>query len=469
MARRAARCCVAVLAAWSAAAHAQSPPAESAAPAEPPFADRLTRDWGGLRTRARDAGFQLDVTYVGEVLGNVTGGVQRGAVYEGRLEMGFEVDLGQALGWSGATFRASAWQIHGRGLSASNLGNNLLVASGIEALPASRLHDLWLQQDLLGGALQIRAGQFDADDEFAISQNGANFINSTFGWPGLFATDLPSGGPAYPLATPGAWLRIRPRERLAIMAAVFNGDPAGPGVGNPQARDASSTAFRLNDDAFAIVEICYAVNQICYPPDEQDGAPALRGTYKLGAWYHSGRFADQRFDGAGRSLADPASTGVAAQHRGNFAIYAAVDQMFWRPDPAPDRGLSAFLRITGSPSDRNLVSFYIDGGLTYKGLIPGRDDDTIGLGVGHARISGAARGFDRDTNAFTGRSGPVRDYEAVIELTYVARMARQLRWLTLQPDFQFIFHPGANAAITTGSMTTARNAAIFGLRSTVSF
>jgi len=32
------------------------------------------------------------------------------------------------------------------------------------------------------------------------------------------------------------------------------------------------------------------------------------GTYKIGAWFHSGRFADQRFDTAGQSLASPLSS-----------------------------------------------------------------------------------------------------------------------------------------------------------------
>src|SRR6266853_1779525 len=89
------------------------------------------------------------------------------------------------------------YQIHGRGLSANYLGNNLLTASNIEASRATRLFDLWLQQQLFGGLLSVRAGQIAADDEFIISQYGANFVNSTFGWPAIPAVNAPSGGPAY--------------------------------------------------------------------------------------------------------------------------------------------------------------------------------------------------------------------------------------------------------------------------------
>jgi porin len=142
--------------------------------------------------------------------------------------------------------------------------------------------------------------------------------------------------------------------------------------------------------------------------------------------------------------------------------------MLWRRPDTTDQGLSAFLRLAGSPSDRNLVNFYVDGGLTFKGLFPGRSDDILGLGLAYARISGGARGFDRDTVAFSGQAQPVRDYEAVLELTYVAPITP---WLTLQPDFQYIFHPSANSAIaqTGGGFTTAGDAAIFGLRSTIVF
>jgi hypothetical protein len=55
-------------------------------------------------------------------------------------------------------------------------------------------------------------------------------------------------------------------------------------------------------------------------------APLLQsGTYKIGAWFHSGRFADQRFDMAGQSLASPLSSGVAQMLNNNYSLYAALD------------------------------------------------------------------------------------------------------------------------------------------------
>ncbi|HLJ22380.1 MAG TPA: carbohydrate porin, partial [Stellaceae bacterium] len=247
----------------------------------------------------------------------------------------------------------------------------------------------------------------------------------------------------------------------SLMAAVFNGDPAGPGPGNPQSRDASGTAFRVNDGAFAIAEAAYALNQ------EKD-ATGLPGTYKLGGWYHSGRFADQRVDDKGVSLASPTSTGVPAQHRGDYGLYALFDQMVWRVPETKDNGLGLFLRVAGSPSDRNLVDFYVDGGLNYKGLVPERNDDVLGLALAYARIGGAASGLDRDVNFFNGTNRPVRDHEMALELTYRAQMTP---WWTLQPDLQVIFHPGGHVPDPTDPTGTRaiRDALVLGVRTSIAF
>ncbi len=431
---------------------------EDAQPAAPAGAERLTGDWGGLRQRLADAGFAFAAASIGEILGNATGGVRRQAVYEGRLELALDIDLARALRWNGAQFHVSAYQIHGRGLSTGALGSNLMVASNIEATRAFRLFTLWLQQDLFDGALQARLGQLAADEEFFVSDSAASFINSTFGWPALLAADLPSGGPTYPLATPGVRLRIAPAAGWTVLAAVFNGDPAGPGDGDPQRRNASGTAFRVNDNVFAIAELAYALNQ-------GENARGQPGTYKLGAWVHGGRFADQHYDDAGLSLADPASSGNPRQRRRNFGFYAIADQTIWRPAGGSEGGLSAFLRLAGAPGDRNLLSFSVDGGFAWRGPIPGRGDDVLALGAAFARVSGDARARDRDSALFAPPGDPVRRWEAAIELTYQAQITPY--WM-LQPDFQYVFRPGAGVAVATAAGSVVpRNAAIFGLRGVV--
>lgn len=74
--------------------------------------------------------------------------------------------------------------INGTGLS-TRVGT-LLPVSGIEAEPAARLFNLWVEQRF-GDGTTLRAGQFTAAQEFAVSPTAAFFVNSTFGWPASFA------------------------------------------------------------------------------------------------------------------------------------------------------------------------------------------------------------------------------------------------------------------------------------------
>ena len=194
----------AALLGWTSCAAAQeAPPSPATADQQPqnPHAggywerDLLTGDWGGLRTDWESHGVQLGANDIGEILGNLTGGARRGAIYEGRLEVLLNLDLEKIAGWSGATVHANAYQIHGRGLSANDLGNNLLVASNIEAERATRLFDLWLEQHLWTNLVSVRIGQLAADDEFIVSPYASLFVNSTFGFPGSPRPTCRAAGP----------------------------------------------------------------------------------------------------------------------------------------------------------------------------------------------------------------------------------------------------------------------------------
>jgi porin len=438
-------------------------PAPAASPHEGDFwtRDALTGNWGGLRSKLEDKGIDIDADTIDEILGNPSGGTRQGAIYEGRLELTATVDLAKTLGWTGATAHANAYQIRGRGLSANNLGNNLATASNIEAARSFRLFDLWIEQSLFNTTLTIRAGQLAADDEFFISPTAATFINSTFGWPAIMGADLPSGGPAYPLATPGLRVKYAATQTISVLAGLFNGDPAGPGPGNPQLRDASGTAFRIGDSALAILEGGYAVNQ-------DPAATGLPASYKLGVWFHSGQFADQRFDTTGLSLASPASSGIPATHQHDGGGYLVLDQALLNETKPESRNISVFFRLSGAPSDRNPVDLYADAGITLTGFVAGRANDTLGFAVAVARISADAQSLDEDARGFTGLDTPVRDEETAFELTYRAQVTP---WWSLQPDLQFIRHPGGGIA-PPGSPTGTQaipDAVVIGLRSAIVF
>jgi porin len=106
-------------------------------------------------------GVKFAATYIGETLDNPTGGLKQGATSEGRLNLAIDVDLDKLAGQNQLTFHANLFQIHGGGLSRGAL-LNYMVVSGIEALPSTRLYEIWFEQKW-GTKLALRAGQLAAD------------------------------------------------------------------------------------------------------------------------------------------------------------------------------------------------------------------------------------------------------------------------------------------------------------------
>jgi porin len=417
----------------------------------------------GLRAFLKDRGITYSLTYIGEGLGNATGGLRRRAILEGLLDLEIDVDLGPLLGWRGAALHTNLFQIHGAGLSRGTI-DNLITVSGIEALPSSRLYELSFEQKLFDDRFSLRFGQLAADTEFAVTQTGTVFVNSTFGWPNNKAVVIPSGGPIYPLAVPGVRAKYVPSPNLSFQVGLFDGDPAGAARGgadpDPQRRNRTGTNFRTNDPALVIAEAAYAYNIA-------PGSLGEAGTVTLGGWHHFGRFDSLRVDAAGRSLADPSASGIARRFGGNSGLYGILDQTIYREPDDPNDGASVFVRVAGGPADRNLVDLYVDAGIAYKGLLPGRSDDTLGVAFALSRISRAARGFDTDTILATGLPGPRRSSEAVLEATYQAVLGPGV---TLQPDIQYIFRPsGGIANPRDPDAGRIRNAAVFGLRTTIRY
>lgn len=414
-------------------------------------------DPGAVRAFLARHGITYTLDYIGEVFGNATGGMKRGTLYEGRLDLQVTADLERLVGLERTVLHANGYQIHGRCLSTFNL-DNLLVVSGIEALASTRLFEVYAEHKYPGDAGSLRVGQLAADSEFLRSRYAGLFVNATFSWPGIASANLPSGGPAFVLATPGARVEWRPSETFRMRAAVFNGNPAGSGIGEPQRIDATGLAFRVQDPPFAIAEAVL---------DHGKATDSLPGTAKVGAWTHSGRFNDQRFGPDGLSLADPAGTGVPRRLRGDGGMYLILDQLVYRPPDRPDAGVGVFGRVSLSPSDRNLIDLYADAGVSVSGLVPGRPFDTFGAAVAYARISGPAVALDRDVARFSGQAYLVRSSEIALEATYQARIVPG--WV-LQPTIQYIVRPGGGIQDPLApGYARIGDALVMGLRTTVRY
>jgi porin len=422
----------------------------------------LFGDMGGLRPWLGKYGVTLNLQETSEYLSNLSGGTQRGGAYDGLTQLTLGVDLEKAVGLTAGSFNVSALQIHGTNLTTRNL-QTLQTASGIEADATTRLWELWYQQTLFDGKVDVKIGQQSLDQEFMVSQNAAPFMNATFGWPALPSVDMPAGGPAYPLSSLGVRVRAKPSDAVTVLAGVFDGNPA-PGAGDPQKLNAHGTNFSLGNGALFIGEVQYAIN----PPSDNPAAPkpaGLPGIYKLGFWYNTNHFADQRFDNSGLSLANPASTGIAQSHKGNYSFYALADQMVWRPSADSPQSVNVFARIMGAPGDRNLVDLGVNAGMTLKAPFRGRDNDVAGLAVGYAKIGSHAQDLASDT-ALTTPGFPSRSAETVIEATYQYQVTP---WWMLQADAQYFFRPSGGIPQPDNPTTRVGNEFVLGVRTNIVF
>lgn len=388
-----------------------------------------------------DHGITINAIYSNSLLANVKGGIRRGAIDQGKLETIVAIDLEKVAGFNGLSFYSNVFQIHNTGRIRRDYVGGINTIDAIEAVPTTRLSELWLEQKFWNGNASIRAGQLAADVEFFYSPLSELFLQSD--WPTITAADLPSGGPAYPLSTPGVRLKIDPHDNLSILLAVYNGDPAGPGrPGDEQIRNRYGLNFRVRDPAFVMAEAQFRNNQ-------RPGDTGLATTLKVGGWTHLGRFDDQRFAADGTLLAANPSA-VPLQRRGNVGVYGVLEQQLYRPQGGnASSGISMFTIASVSPSDRNLIDLYATGGIIFAGMVANRPDDKFGASILYARFSNGARAFDQDQIAITGTPGLVRDYEMNLELTYQAQI--RAGW-TVQPIVTYVWHPsgdsGKNALVT---------------------
>lgn len=414
-----------------------------------------------------DKGLNFGATYIADNIANTSGGVKRGAVHFGRLDLSVDADLDKLVGWTGGRFYANAFVIYGRGLT-RNYVMNLATVSEIEALPDQRLYNAYFEQSVLGDRLNIRVGQQAADVEFFDSQTDDLFINGTFGWPAIKASNLPAGGPAPPIAVPGIRIKAALTDKITAYGAVFNGDPSGPGDADPQLRDHHGLAFRVNDPPWVI-------GQVRFDYDIDVGGRSLAGNITPGAWKHYGAFDSQRLTAQGQSIADPGGSGIPARLRGNYGVFAVIEQVLYRPPDITENstsaslpGVTAFGRIAYSPPDRNLIDLYLDGGIGFVGFTPGRPLDRFGVAMAFMRISNSARSLDLDTQAFTGIQRPVRSNETLIEMIYEAHL--RPGWL-IAPYFQYVFRPSGgipNPNDPTG-VSPIGDAAVFGVTTTIRY
>ena len=345
------------------------------------------------------------------------------------------VDLQKLVGWQGASFSTRWYWLSGQDISATNLGNNIFTVSNIAGFPTFRMNELWFQQNFMNDRISIRLGQLAADSQFCVSTYDTVFLNGTFGWSPDLSTNIPNGGPAYPMGAPGVQLALTPWNWFTYQGAVFQG--------NVFAQNVNRHGFRWDlspsNGYFSIHELIFRTNQGA-------GANGLPGEFKIGGWFDTAPNPD-----------------AGSTQPWNYGLYFIANQMLYRvPQPASvsviansgqqtaapsltDKGLGIFTDIGLAPRNSSVINFYVEGGLNYKGLIPTRDNDVLGVAFAYGHLNNNPQGND-------GSSNP--GYEMVLEATYQIVLTP---WLSFQPDLQYVIQP---------SSTDIPNALVLGAHAT---
>jgi porin len=367
-----------------------------------------------------ERGISLESSYIGEFWTNARGGYRKGQTHQHHIDFSAELNTEQAGLWNNGKLFAHVLSDQGGMPLTEKIVGDAQTASNIEAPHSTRLYELWYEHSLFDGRLSFLLGIHNMNAEFAVTEHGALFINSSFG----ISKELSSGArpSIFPLAAPAIRTKIAPNRSWEFLLGVYNGDPGDPNVN----RHFPKFAFNSQGGAFISFETSYHF-----------GHDTLPGTVKAGYWKNTGRFED---------LLNVDPSGNPTSRKGNQGFYLVADKRIHATDD--NRGLVAFLQL-GSGPDKGISEFksYIGGGLKYRGLVPHRPQDEAGIAVACALVS----------DTLVSNLGREKA-ETTLEITHRAAINKRF---AIQPDLQFVFNPGADS--------TVKNAVIAGVRFEISF
>jgi len=231
--------------------------------------------------------------------------------------------------------------------------------------------EVWWEQALIGDTLFIRFGKLDITGGFEcrrcpVAFDGSAYANdetAQFLSPSLVNNStIP-----FPDKGMGAVVYYNPIEWWYIAAGASDAQAVVDQVG-------FNTAFHEEDYFFYIFETGLT------PELDSEKGP-LGGAYRVGLWV----------DGQ-----DKARFSNGKNYRDDTGVYVSCDQLIRKEndDPEDSQGIGTFFRWGYANSDLNEIGNFWSFGFQYQGLIEGRDDDVLGIGV--------AKGIFSDHSGATG-------------------------------------------------------------------
>src|SRR5262245_43894078 len=390
------------------------------------FESTLTKAWGGLRADLVSIGITPVASYTSQIMGNPSGGESRGFTYAGTLQASIVWDFDKLLHIPGLSFNiGGAWST-GKDLSARYIGNSFTVQSEYTAPDSGTnnltLGQIYFEQQLFNNSLVIAAGRLDPGATFATLPVFNNYLNVGINSvPGSFAINNLTFATYPPGVEWGAQAIYNIAQRFELAVGVFNTNQSSAGGG----KGGLDFAFQQgNRGALSVAQINYLVNHA----SRDSGLP---GQYSFGGYYDSNKF---------NSLKNPNATAS-----GTYSIYGLFQQMVYREgEPGSLKGLTVWGATVLAPkSEVNIMPYFLGGGLSYQGLVSGREKDIASAGV----IWGTFSRYIPRTTA-----------ETVIEANYQIALTG---WLASTPHIQYVIRPSGSSAIKNALVLGTQVAIVF--------
>ena len=350
----------------------------------------------------------MSFLFITDPFGNVTGGLRRGFTDYSLAGADLLVDTEKLLGWCGGELHVGVAANFGSSLSKNYVGNGFPIQLADVADTNARLTYLSYTQSFFDDELSVRVGRLTINSVYGDEFLGSDYFK-VFSSVGIDLVPLglflnAPGAFGYPDTTWGARVKVEPVKEFYTMVGAYNGDP------KLKEGERHGVDFSMRGPLFFIGEVGWRRN---YGKD----AAGLSGNFKLGGYYDGGL----------------------------YGLYLLGDQELLRwGDSKQDRHLAAFGALTFTPNwHANMTPLFFDTGLVLYGPTSSRPKDFIGFAV----VYGAYRGGNTSAMGapnVVNTSMNEQDFEISLEWTYGLKL---FPGLVLQPDVQYIIHPGGEPGI----------------------
>ncbi|WP_186310749.1 carbohydrate porin [Paraburkholderia sp. BCC1886] len=402
----------------------------------------LLGDWGGERSRLAERGVDFDFSYTNEAAHNFSGGDQHLTRAAQQLAAGVTANLDKLWGIRNTTFHFVLTDRFGRSLDTdANLNTSQQTQEIYGRGQTVWLTAMTLDRTFFDGRVLVSVGRdsegqaFDAGDchfqNLALcGPQGANLYGNYFmSWPG------------------SVWMaraKVNTTADTYLQFGVYQQSPTY--YDNSWERHNAWTPSGAPGSNGVVLPV-----ELGWTPK----LGGLEGAYRIGFMYNTGGQPDLVRDVNGNARA---VTGLAAQQTGgSYNGYLSVSQRL----SGQNGGEGVTMNLRTVFGDRASSSLDRQMTLDFEYQNPfHRAGDRVGIGFAATHSSSRAAEYQMEYNALhpDDASAVGNGYEMTYEIFYNWQVVPSV---SLQPDFQYIVHPGGTSRNS--------NVAVAGLKTVIAF